>query len=303
MKTCFVASPFGRKQTGQGTVVDFERLYLDAVKPAVTEAGFRPLRVNDLSGSAVIHKAQISAIMNSDAMVADVTTFNPNTLYEIGMRHAINPGPTVVMFNNQERMPYDLQPYYSVRYEMVGEVPSAEESEALRQALVAALVDASEQDRHRSPLHDLFPELQVDRPREPCVFIGHGRSRVWARLQLFLQNELGLPTVTYETEARAGLSIVPVLERMLKRATFAVLVLTAEDETAEGSKRARQNVVHEAGLFQGVLGFPRAVMLIQKGLEEFSNVAGLQYIEFEQDKIEGAFYELQRALKREGLIR
>ena len=82
-----------------------------------------------------------------------------------------------------------------------------------------------------------------------------------------------------------------------------MLVLTGEDETAEGGKRARQNVIHEAGLFQGVLGFQRAVMLVQKGAEEFSNVAGLQYIEFEKDKIENCFWELQRVLKREGILK
>jgi predicted nucleotide-binding protein len=89
---------------------------------------------------------------------------------------------------------------------------------------------------------------------------------------------------------------------MLSQATFAVLILTAEDETALGEKRARQNVIHEAGLFQGKLGFRRAILLRQEGTEEFSNVAGLQYISFNGDRIEQAFYEFQRVLKREGII-
>ena len=135
-----------------------------------------------------------------------------------------------------------------------------------------------------------------------CVFIGHGGSPLWARLQLFLENDLGLETVTYESESRAGEAIGPVLEKMLEQATFAVLILTAEDETAEGGKRARQNVVHEAGLFQGRLGFRKAVLLVQEGLEEFTNVAGLQYIPFSGGRIESTFWELQRVLKREGLL-
>jgi predicted nucleotide-binding protein len=136
----------------------------------------------------------------------------------------------------------------------------------------------------------------------PCVFIGHGRSKLWARLKVFLQDELGVATVAYESEPRTGESIVPVLEKMLKQATFAVLVLTAEDDTADGSRRARQNVVHEAGLFQGRLGFKRAILLVQGGIEEFSNVAGLQYLPFTDNKIEQSFYELQRVLKREKQI-
>lgn len=134
-----------------------------------------------------------------------------------------------------------------------------------------------------------------------AVFVGHGRSRLWARVQLFLEQELQLQVVTFETETRVGESIVPVLETMLAQAAFAVLVLTAEDETADGSKRARQNVVHEAGLFQGRLGFRRAVLLVQDGLEEFTNVAGLQHIRFSGDNVEQSFYELQRVLRREQL--
>lgn len=135
-----------------------------------------------------------------------------------------------------------------------------------------------------------------------CVFLGHGRSPLWARVQVFLEHDLRLQTVSFESESRAGLSVVPILEDMLKQANFAVLVLTAEDETAGGGTRARQNVVHEAGLFQGRLGFSKALLLMQEGVEGFSNVAGLQYIPFAGDKIDQTFYELQRALKREKLI-
>lgn len=138
--------------------------------------------------------------------------------------------------------------------------------------------------------------------KEPCVFIGHGRSKLWAALQIFLQNELDLKTVYYESESRVGDSIVPILKKMLEEASYAVLVLTAEDQTENGGVRARQNVIHEAGLFQGKLGFDRAVLLVQRGVEGFTNVDGLQYIPFTDDNIEEAFYPLQKALKTKGLI-
>ncbi len=66
--------------------------------------------------------------------------------------------------------------------------------------------------------------------------------------------------------------------------------------------RARQNVIHEAGLFQGRLGFERVVILKQNNVEELSNLAGLQYIPFDGNQIETAFYELRRKLKKQGLI-
>ena len=138
--------------------------------------------------------------------------------------------------------------------------------------------------------------------RQPCVFIGHGQSRLWATVKMFLEDDLGLATVAYESESRTGDSIIPILEKMLDQATFALMVLTGEDEGAPGEKRARQNVIHEAGLFQGRLGFRRAVLLIQDGTEDFSNVAGLQHIPFAGEKVNQTFYELQRVLKREHQI-
>jgi predicted nucleotide-binding protein len=173
--------------------------------------------------------------------------------------------------------------------------------------LVGRLANLSEDDFKallpKSPAPESYDsDAEPGTKHAPCVFIGHGRSKLWARLKVFLQDELGAATVTYESESRTGESIVPILEKMLKQATFAVLVLTAEDETADGSRRARQNVVHEAGLFQGKLGFKKAILLLQEGIEEFSNVAGLQYIPFTDDKIEQSFYELQRVLKREKQI-
>ena len=135
-----------------------------------------------------------------------------------------------------------------------------------------------------------------------CIFIGHGRSQLWARLKIYIENELGINTIEFESESRVGDSIIPILEKILGQATFALLVLTAEDETEDGSMRARQNVIHEAGLFQGRLGFKKAVILKQEGIEDFSNIAGLQYIGFNGDQIEQTFYELQRVLKREEMI-
>jgi len=51
---------------------------------------------------------------------------------------------------------------------------------------------------------------------------------------------------------------------------------TGEDETKDGKLLARQNVVHEAGLFQGKLGFTRAIILLEEVTEGFSNLAGLK---------------------------
>jgi predicted nucleotide-binding protein len=134
---------------------------------------------------------------------------------------------------------------------------------------------------------------------QPVVFIGHGRSTLWRDLKDHLQDKHGIKVSAYESGARAGHTIRDILEEMVRESSFALLVLTGEDEQADGKLRARQNVVHETGLFQGRLGFSRAIMLLEEGTEDFSNVHGIQQIRFAKGNIKETFGEVLATLKRE----
>lgn len=102
-----------------------------------------------------------------------------------------------------------------------------------------------------------------DYPLRPVIFIGQGRSPAWRDLKDHLKDKHGMKIEAYESGARAGHTIRDILEEMVTKSSFALLVLTGEDEQADGTHRARQNVIHEAGLFQGRLGFPRAIILLE----------------------------------------
>lgn len=134
---------------------------------------------------------------------------------------------------------------------------------------------------------------------KPTVFVGHGRSTEWMRLKTYLQDQMGVTVKAYETGSRAGHTIRDVLTSMVRSTSFALLVMTGEDVQPDGKVRARQNVVHEAGLFQGALGFERAIVLLEDDVEEFSNLAGIQYLPFRKDSIRDAFGDVIAALKRE----
>ncbi len=293
--------PFGIKDNPQtGNRVDFDIIYSKLLKPAVERTGLECTRGDDTELGGVIHKSLLSLVMHSDVMIADVTTLNANVLYELGIRHATRPSGTLLLFG-EGRLPFYLNIVPTKRYQFVnGVLPDDVERDI--GIIAAAVKKAVEQPQIVSPIYDLFPSMRVELPKEPCVFIGHGRNRLWLSVQKFLEHDLGVKTVSYESESRIGKPIVMILEEMLGKSTFAVLVLTAEDETSEGHSRARQNVVHEVGLFQGTLGFHKTVLMRQDNVEEFSNIAGLQDIRFHDNEIEKSFYELQRVLKREKVI-
>ncbi|HEX8470883.1 MAG TPA: TIR domain-containing protein [Brevundimonas sp.] len=134
------------------------------------------------------------------------------------------------------------------------------------------------------------------------VFIGHGRSAMWRELKDFVGERLHLPYDEFNRVPVAGVTNIARLSEMLGAAAVALIVLTAEDEQADGAMHARQNVIHEAGLFQGKLGFTKAIVLLEEGCAEFSNIQGLGQIRFPTGKISAAFEEVRRVLEREGLI-
>ena len=134
------------------------------------------------------------------------------------------------------------------------------------------------------------------------VFIGHGRSPIWRELKDFIEDRLHLPVDEFNRLPVAGVTNIARLSEMMDAAAIAFLVMTAEDEQPDGQLRARMNVVHEAGLFQGRLGFARAIVLLEEGCEEFSNIAGLGQIRFPRDNIRAAFEHIREVLEREGLL-
>ena len=134
---------------------------------------------------------------------------------------------------------------------------------------------------------------------QPIVFIGHGHDTQWRELKDHLQDKHGYEVEAYEVGARAGHSVRDTLQSMLKKSSFALLVMTKEDSTADGTMRSRQNVVHEAGLFQGHLGFNRAIMIVEDGLEDFSNIRSIEQIRFQNGHIRETFGDIVATLKRE----
>jgi len=141
----------------------------------------------------------------------------------------------------------------------------------------------------------------IDRSQEPkpVIFIGHGRNESWRDLKDHLHEQHGYDVQSYEIGARAGHAIRDILEHMLQTSSFAFLVMTAEDRDEGGQLKPRQNVVHELGLFQGKLGFGKAVVLLEEGIEEFSNIHGIHQIRFPRNHIKETYGDVLATLKRE----
>jgi predicted nucleotide-binding protein len=118
------------------------------------------------------------------------------------------------------------------------------------------------------------PPSRAQRTRGRTVFIGHGgHSSEWLKLEKFLSHRLHLSPVEFNSTSVAGVATTERLIEMLGRADFAFLILTGEDEQGTGEFHPRLNVDHEAGLFQGKLGFKKDDYSSRGGVREIFECA------------------------------
>jgi predicted nucleotide-binding protein len=149
---------------------------------------------------------------------------------------------------------------------------------------------------------NLTTEIDTPMTAPRAIFLGHGRSEQWRVLKDFLKERLGLAFEEFNRISPAGINTQERLGEMLDKCGFAFLVFTAEDAHPDRSLHARENVIHEAGLFQGRVGWRRAIIVLEEGCEEFSNIVGLGQIRFAKGNIASCFEEIRRVLEREEFL-
>ncbi len=137
---------------------------------------------------------------------------------------------------------------------------------------------------------------------KPKIFIDHGRSQEWLKLRIFLTQKLNLVCDELNIEPNAGVQTASRIETMLSAARMAFLVMTAEDTHEDGSLHARENLIHELGLFQAALGSQRAIVMIENGCSRFSNLDGLTTINFPSQDIMARSEQVRETLERELVI-
>ena len=114
-KICFVIMGYGKKTDPTlGKTFDLDVTYNTIIKPAVENAGFKCIRGDEVLESGIIDKSMYALLIHSDLVIADITTFNPNAIYELGIRHAARPFSTIVMKEKDGNIPFDITSSYKL---------------------------------------------------------------------------------------------------------------------------------------------------------------------------------------------
>lgn len=136
-----------------------------------------------------------------------------------------------------------------------------------------------------------------DKEKKARIFISHGRSGEWNKVQHYLEKVLEISTLELAQEPNLGRTVLQKLDEESLKCSIAVIVMTGDDISEEGELRARENVMHEIGYFQGKYGLKQVVLLHEHGVNIPSNIHGLVYIGFPKDTAEGALGALTREMK------
>jgi len=166
MQTCYVALPAGVRPDPQGRMLDFEYLYSKVLKPAIKGAGLECRRLEEFAPGTSWQRSLFTAILSSDLMIADISTQNPNVMYELGIRHALKRGRTV-MISAGGHLPSNIGQIQALFYKpdddgrLTG--PAAEEFLSRLLSVVQVSRRSTISD---SPLYEYFPEIEVSLPPE-----------------------------------------------------------------------------------------------------------------------------------------
>jgi hypothetical protein len=145
---CFVLMPFGQKRDITGNLINFDSIYKELIVPSIEEADLEALRADEEQTGGIIHKPMFERLILCDYAVADLTTANANVYYELGIRHAVRPRSTVLIYEESSgRLPFDLSPMRALPYRInleKGVIDNTNSAGATKAALVKYLKEAKE---------------------------------------------------------------------------------------------------------------------------------------------------------------
>lgn len=170
-KRCFVVMGFGIKTDfATGRKLDLDKSYRLLIKPVVERQALECIRADEIRHSGTIDVPMYQQLLNADVVIADISTANPNALYELGIRHALRPRTTIVISENKLSYPFDLNHVMITSYTHLGEHLDYDEVLRFQDVLSKTLRAVLDEPKTDSPVYIYLSQLA------PPTFGGSGST-------------------------------------------------------------------------------------------------------------------------------
>lgn len=160
-KLCFVIMGFGKKtDLSTGKTLDLDKTYKNIIRPAVEKSGLKCVRADEIQDSGLIDKSMYALLMHADLVVADISTYNPNAIYELGVRHAVRPLATIIIKEQEGTIPFDLNHNRIFHYAHLGDDIGVDEAERCTESLSNMIDSLLKNNTIDSPLYDYIKDIE-----------------------------------------------------------------------------------------------------------------------------------------------
>lgn len=160
-KRCFVVMGYGiRYDLSSKKKINLDAIYSDIIKPAVISCDYECIRGDEVLDSGLIDESMYYGILESDLVVADITTLNPNAIYELGVRHGVRRFRTIIMMESGDKFFFDLNHNRTLTYTYhKNKKQYSEEVEAVKDRLTKIIQEIDKHEQIDSPLYKFVPDL------------------------------------------------------------------------------------------------------------------------------------------------
>ena len=165
----FIVRPFGNrsvvkkdKSTGVISSVnfDFDKVERELIKPAMKQLNLSGGTTGEVFEAGDIREDMFSELLIADIVIADISIYNANVFYELGIRHALRDKRTVLIkCSGFDETPFDIIAYRYISYD---EDKPAESLENLKRS-IRETIDTNRTD---SPVFNVLPQLIAQDPEK-----------------------------------------------------------------------------------------------------------------------------------------
>jgi hypothetical protein len=146
----FIVRPFGTKES-----IDFDAVEAKLIDPALAALAIEGRTTGEITRQGNIREDMFRLLIVSDVVIADVSIYNANVFYELGIRHGLLDRHTLLIRadGSQAKYPFDLQ---TDRYFLYDPADPGKKRDEFLQALRSTLASTDKD----SPVFKLLPRLK-----------------------------------------------------------------------------------------------------------------------------------------------
>ena len=153
IRNCFIIMGFHIKTMEDGKQYNLDLSYEKIIKPVLERLDIEYIRADEIMRSEIIDESMYRLLLCADLVIADITTLNPNALYELGVRYALKSYSTILIGDKNTNLPFGLNHLRVFSYEHSGMSIAAQECIRLQDALFDTIQNMRNSELVDSPVY------------------------------------------------------------------------------------------------------------------------------------------------------